>query len=155
MTTTAESLLPRIARGDTTITEQEIFEAVVTHLVNQGVMSHAMDGHCAYRTSKGLKCAIGCLIPDSAYNENIEGLNTDQILDNQGVIFDSNFRTAMRRHRQLLLHLQTLHDDSAFMRDDSVLQRAKMVGDNFGLDSEFMEHLDTRNLMDGMYLDDV
>lgn len=155
MTTTAESLLPRIARGDTTITGQEIFEAVVTHLVSQGVMARSSYCSCTYRSPKGLKCAIGCLIPDSAYNTDMEGMNSDQILDDRGAIFDSYFRTSMLPHRQLLLHLQNLHDDSEFMLNDSLLQRAKMIGDNFGLDSEFMEHLNTCNLRDGRYLNVV
>ncbi len=60
---------------------------------------------CAYRGEDGLKCAIGCLIPDSEYSEKIEGggvhflvSNTDMPPSLRGV--DLN----------LLNQLQTVHD---------------------------------------------
>jgi hypothetical protein len=30
-------------------------------------------GHCMYRNPDGLKCAIGCLIPDEVYTPDMEG----------------------------------------------------------------------------------
>lgn len=43
--------------------KQEIFDKVALHLLTQG--RQATDGtFCQYLTSDGLKCAIGCLIPD-------------------------------------------------------------------------------------------
>lgn len=60
------------------MTKQEIFEKVVIHLRNQGRRatgkSHPMAASkCKYRTSDGLKCGIGCLIPDELYDPSFEG----------------------------------------------------------------------------------
>jgi hypothetical protein len=60
-----------------TMTKQEIFDHVLTHLRKQGkpAINETDSGEdiCAYRTDDGLKCAVGCLIPDDKYNEDLEG----------------------------------------------------------------------------------
>ncbi|HNC58628.1 MAG TPA: hypothetical protein PLP33_24585 [Leptospiraceae bacterium] len=50
---------------------QQLFEAVVTHVVKQGrpAISQSL---IKYRTSDGLKCAFGGIIPDYAYSPEIE-----------------------------------------------------------------------------------
>lgn len=49
------------------MTNQEIFDTVVTHLRKQGCK--AQSGMlCRYRTATNLKCAAGCLIPDEDYD---------------------------------------------------------------------------------------
>lgn len=53
-------------------TKQETFDTVVAHLRKQGQKS-LYNGRCRYRTPDGLKCAVGCLIPDSEYDEGLEG----------------------------------------------------------------------------------
>lgn len=57
--------------------KQEVFTKVKNHLLKQG--EKAVVGkdniNCKYRTKDGLKCAIGCLIPDKNYNPIIEGDN--------------------------------------------------------------------------------
>lgn len=45
------------------MTAQEIFEKVAKHLLTQGCRAEVM-GNCKYLTEDGLKCAVGCLIPD-------------------------------------------------------------------------------------------
>lgn len=48
-------------------TKQEIFNKVSKHLINQGelaVRDRKKPTICAYRTSDGLMCAVGCLIKD-------------------------------------------------------------------------------------------
>lgn len=53
-------------------TNQETFDAVVTHLRRQG--RKALRGRkCAYRGDDGTKCAAGCLIPDDLYSPKLEG----------------------------------------------------------------------------------
>lgn len=60
------------------LTKQEIFDKVKKHLLEQG--EHAMeDLECRYRTAGGLKCAVGCLIPDKIYNPSIEGLMVEDL----------------------------------------------------------------------------
>jgi hypothetical protein len=53
------------------MTNQEIFNKVLTHLRTQGVMSYGSMG-CAYRADN-LSCAVGCLIPDALYSRAYEG----------------------------------------------------------------------------------
>lgn len=64
-----------------TLTRQEIFDRVAAHLLQQGErcirdeMPYA--GACMYRGDRGLKCAIGVLIPDDSYYEELEYLAAD------------------------------------------------------------------------------
>lgn len=54
---------------------QETFEIVARHLLAQGkrsVLKETPDT-CAYRGEGGLKCAVGCLIPDELYRPSFEG----------------------------------------------------------------------------------
>lgn len=53
--------------------KQETFDTVCEFLINQGRGAVAADGSCAYRGEGGSKCAVGCLIPDDAYNPAWEG----------------------------------------------------------------------------------
>ncbi len=54
--------------------KQEIFDTVATHLFTQGKRAFdETEGLCAYLTSNGNKCAVGCLIPKEAYRESMEG----------------------------------------------------------------------------------
>jgi hypothetical protein len=53
------------------MTDQEIFDKVVTHLLTQNARS--TDGRkCLYRGPNGNKCAAGCLIDDEHYNPSLE-----------------------------------------------------------------------------------
>jgi hypothetical protein len=53
--------------------KQVTFNRVVEHLRNQGEKS-LNDRHlCSYRGRNGLKCAVGCLIPDEKYDPSFEG----------------------------------------------------------------------------------
>lgn len=63
------------------MTNQEIFSKVATHLLTQNEKAQAPRGigemQCRYRvedaSGKVLRCAVGCLIPDAHYTNNIEG----------------------------------------------------------------------------------
>ena len=55
------------------LTNQEIFDKVAVHLLTQNKQSRTGDVGCAYRGNDGLSCAIGCLIPDAEYTQDIEG----------------------------------------------------------------------------------
>ena len=54
------------------MTDQEVFDKVVTALREQGCKSMD-DGACVYRSKDGRKCAVGHLIPDELYHERMEG----------------------------------------------------------------------------------
>lgn len=57
----------------TMLTPQQIFDKIVMHLREQRLPARGKgDYACSYRTRDGLKCAIGCLIPDEKYDPDIE-----------------------------------------------------------------------------------
>jgi hypothetical protein len=60
---------------------QEAFTAIVEHLRKQGCRSQQEDdAACLYRGPKGLRCAVGALIPDELYEESMEGINVASLL---------------------------------------------------------------------------
>lgn len=66
---------------------QEIFNKVVTHLITQGKPAEDSVGQCSYRTpdpedrSKTLMCAVGCLLSDDEYSEDIEGWPVEDLIE--------------------------------------------------------------------------
>jgi hypothetical protein len=55
------------------LTNKEIFNKVRKHLLTQRAQSFLEDNQtCAYRSPKGLKCAVGCLISDEDYSTDME-----------------------------------------------------------------------------------
>ncbi len=53
------------------ITDQEVFNKVKSHLLEQREVASSIMGECKYRIN-GLKCAIGCLIPNNLYDPDME-----------------------------------------------------------------------------------
>lgn len=84
---------------------QDIFDTVVKHLFAQGKQALDHDGDCVYRSPTGLKCAVGCLIPDDKYDPELES-RTIRTLLNRGVL-----PLEYSPHRMLLGALQGVHDD--------------------------------------------
>lgn len=62
-------------------TQQEVFDAALRGLSSQGFVRSVAGGVCAYRGSDGLKCSIGHLIPDEAYDPAIEGFGIHLLTD--------------------------------------------------------------------------
>ena len=60
---------------------QEIFDTVANHLLTQKEQSMDENGKCLYRGPNGLKCAIGCLIPDEDYSPTMEGIRISALID--------------------------------------------------------------------------
>ena len=87
------------------MTDQEVFDKVVTHLLSMKEMS-AVDGSCAYRGQGGAQCAVGCLIPDEVYTRKMEGHTVDTLLD----LFETAPIKWFRDHLRLLTNLQGVHD---------------------------------------------
>ncbi len=91
--------------------KQEIFETVVRHLHAQG--RPAMNGdNCRYRSSDGLSCAVGCLIPDSCYDSNLENQtssmpNVQKALCKAGILTGGD---EDQKINNLLSDLQYAHD---------------------------------------------
>ena len=90
---------------------QETFDTVVTHLRDQGQQS--MDDEsleCQYLDSNGLKCAVGCLIPEGCYTVEFEG---QAVLPSGSSETDNNITRLMKKlghDCDLLVSLQYTHD---------------------------------------------
>lgn len=95
--------------------KQEVFDKVASHLLTQMKPSTEPDpgpetglrGACYYRSPEGLKCAIGCLIPDELYDPKFEGKRVSilpiDILRYIGVETDEDLL--------FLRRLQKIHDE--------------------------------------------
>jgi len=88
------------------MTDQETFNKVKEHLLTQNRKSYDTYVGCMYRSADGLKCAIGCLIPDELYEDRFEGLGVMELLrksTNLRALFDG-------LDVIFLMDLQIVHD---------------------------------------------
>lgn len=92
------------------MTRQELFDKVVTHLLKQNEVSGDEEG-CLYRGLGGLKCAVGCLIPDDAYSVDMENLRVSDLVN--GNLLRQDLRLVFIEHLDLLDELQQIHDGKA------------------------------------------
>lgn len=123
------------------MTAQEIFDKVINHLLQQGgpALNYNYDDDpvCRYRSNNGLKCAVGCLIPDDQY---------DPLMEGKGVMVTSppsdplNYWIAKyyEPHRDLLAALQSLHDNigmnyPGFNWQTEILRGAADIANKFDL----------------------
>ena len=100
------------------LTQQEIFTKVVLHLQQQ--REPAMhNGTCLYKTKRGLKCAVGCLLEPAAYSPDLEGVGIGTLLDKNEHLRVKLLRAALLNSRvdvddaetlKLLSQLQGIHD---------------------------------------------
>jgi len=89
--------------------KQEVFDKVATHLLTQMVRSADEDG-CLYRGPNGLKCAIGCLIPDDKYDSGMEGLAAVSILVDKALPISIPDEEAFNSWSEYLRVFQQIHD---------------------------------------------
>ena len=90
-------------------TTLDVFNKVSEHLLAQN--EQALDGNweCVYRSDTGLKCAVGCLIEDEFYSEDLEYLS----LTSAGLVAKALQRSGVVTTNEtlsLLQKLQKLHD---------------------------------------------
>lgn len=95
--------------------KQEIFDTVVNHLINQKQKSvkEGNKTNCLYRGPNGLKCAVGCLIPDDVYEEYMEE-NFTNLLSQYGDVLPFYFN----KEYILLYDLQLCHDNCPTTNDN-------------------------------------
>lgn len=96
------------------LTQREVFDKVKAHLLQQGCQAvkyiESQKEICRYRAPDGKMCAIGCLIKDEYYSEDLEGHAVthhlvEQALQDSGInVWDGSSMTLM------LLDLQVMHD---------------------------------------------
>lgn len=91
------------------MTNQKMFDKVCAHLLTQLSTSLDDTGTCLYRGPDGKKCAIGCLIPDELYTEDIEMKEVRTLLDYP--VFNSELSAYLSHfNKELLIRLQSVHD---------------------------------------------
>lgn len=105
------------------ITQQETFDTVVRHLRTQGCKSIA-DGACMYRGPDGLKCAVGCLIPDDDYRPEMESQAACALGSVGRLLHD------LGHDLSLINALQLVHDSWNVENWESAFQE---TADRFGL----------------------
>jgi hypothetical protein len=84
-------------------THQAIFDTVAIHLFTQGCQATENES-CLYRAPNGTKCAVGILIPDSAYTEDMEFQSAESIIN------DYEELEFLKPFSSLLSSLQNVHD---------------------------------------------
>jgi hypothetical protein len=119
---------------------QEIFDTVALHLFDQGERAQIHPGQCVYRTSTGNACAVGCLIPDEIYSNDMECNNVPPLFDKFCHILPSdifNYSTL-----DLLSCLQHAHDCSFSWANTEEMRIAlREVADAYNLDSGILQFL--------------
>lgn len=86
------------------MTNQEAFDKIVARLMDGTGRAVSSSGACRYRTLTGLKCAVGCLIPDEEYRGIFEGQTADNLRA-------FNIPSLKGLDYNLLYSTQRLHDD--------------------------------------------
>ena len=105
-------------------TQKEIFSYVIDHMIKQGVPSLDETKTCLYRGPNGLMCAAGCLIPDDQYDPNMEGESWDNLVNIWNVVD--------KRHLNLIMSLQGIHDDWSAHKDiDRLLEAAERIAKQY------------------------
>lgn len=84
------------------MTKQQMFDRVATHLLTQKKRAMKL-GTCRYRGPGGTKCAIGALIPDAAYTDDLEDYTvySPAVCDAAGI---------GPQQQELARRLQQIHD---------------------------------------------
>jgi hypothetical protein len=102
------------------LTNQEIFNTVVTALRKQGKHAGVFDAdgdiiECRYRDEFGNKCAAGHIISDHLYNENMEGVSFQYSVfagrPSEPFIPVCNELGLDSTNINFIGHLQSIHDD--------------------------------------------
>ena len=88
-------------------TDEGVFEFVKQHLLTQGQRSESITS-CFYKKSNGLSCAIGCLIENEFYNDDLEFKNGDN-----PIVIDAVTKSIPNWviNLNMLTDLQIIHDE--------------------------------------------
>lgn len=96
-----------------------LLKTMSEHLFTQGRLSVGPGGQCLYRGPDGLKCAVGAIIPDSAYEPVIEGCTVAGLMLYEvegGDYLTPTQRSRRRALRSALLAAGALPEDDKFLR---------------------------------------
>jgi hypothetical protein len=94
--------------------KQGIFDKVCDHLISQGERSRLNGGNtCVYLNAKGLKCAVGCLIPNKHYTFELEGISLFVDRENSKLLYEVLEKSIGKLTKdtvEILMSLQDIHD---------------------------------------------
>lgn len=131
---------------------QNAFNIAYTNLLAQGRISTTNDIGCAYRGANGAKCALGWLIPDDKYYEDMEQLSAAYFFNHPACPISHDVldaiglpkylsKSKLDRARKFLERIQAAHDQHEIPRmemDDTVWlagfkSAAEEIAESFGL----------------------
>lgn len=93
------------------MTDLKLVNMVEQFLLTQGERAVDGLGMCKYRSPSGLRCAVGCLIPDELYTKNIEGACLNQAYGPEYDELVKVLGAAGLTKLALLEKLQFIHDE--------------------------------------------
>jgi hypothetical protein len=109
---------------------QDILNFVEQKMIEQGKPSYdPLTNMCFYRSTNGLKCAIGHLIPDEEYDAHIKGKHTQagDSHNNMGVFtYIHTFYSEATAHSpdgMFLVKLQSAHDQAALHANGDFMKK--------------------------------
>lgn len=117
------AVYPLVPDREEPYTLPEIVQRIVEWFFVQRHDQSRENGDCCYRTECGNACAIGCLIPDSVYNEDMEYMDYISVWKGNSAIRN----LFPEKYQYLLNTLQGCHDNS----------------DRVTFHNEFLHHLRT------------
>ncbi len=117
----------------TNISEQEVFDAVASHLIKQKVPSN-IGTRCFYRTSDNLACAAGIFLTD----EQAKLVDEDAF----GICWSGVVKRLKlsKVHESLIVSLQQCHDTSSshkFIYFNCLIKQLKSCAELFNLNWNF------------------
>lgn len=112
------------------MTDQEAFDKIVARLMDGTGPAVNEKGDCMYRAPNGLKCAVGCLIPDDKYDLRMEGRAVGQF-------FKLGFNCLEGLNIDMLALAQDVHD-SDYSWDGNTLnakgiEELRYISEDFNL----------------------
>ncbi len=113
--------------------DQQIFNKVARHLLKQNKRS-AYNGTCQYHTDKGLRCAIGCLIPKRLYIDSMESYTIEDLLQE----YPEALTGVSNKNLPLLIKLQNVHD---FNQPAEWRDHLRLAADSLGLSTHRVKGL--------------
>lgn len=132
-------------------TQQEIFDYVAEKLHAQNLLSaHYRDDfsdmtQCLYRGPDGTKCAAGWLIPDEAYDPDMDNTANATSINDIAEWFADRVPEEVKNNLPFVLSLQSAHD-TALVWDKHFRVGLKKnlddVASRYGLSTETIDQLD-------------
>lgn len=115
-------------------TMQFEFDAVVNHLYKQGAPASASAESgpgCYYRSPTGLKCAVGCRIPDEIYDPAMDEENGSNgtSVDSLILRFGNILPPEIAAYENMFAELQTAHDWHGSVRADGKFDFDRLSSD--------------------------